>query len=66
MLVVRLKKEEIKCNFHVERDSLHEKVFGFWVVLLCGLPPTPNSTHARLILKSIKTMYNLFISLMTN
>lgn len=51
MLVVRLKKEEIKRNFHVEQDSLDEKVLGFWMVPFCDLPCTPNLTHACLVFK---------------
>lgn len=56
MLIMRLKEEERKHNFHVEKDSLDEKVLGFWVMLFVIYPtPMPNSTKTCLVSQGVKT-----------
>ena len=62
MLVVSLKEEEVKYNFHVEKDSLAEKVLGFWVVICPTSPNTPNSTNG-LVFKGINSRLRYIIFL---
>lgn len=60
MLVVSLKEEEVKHNFHVEKDSLAEKVLGFWVVICLTSPNIPNSTNG-LVFKGINSRLRYII-----
>lgn len=41
MSAVKLKREEIKENFHVEKNSPNEKVLGFLGGASCDLPRHP-------------------------